>query len=277
MRKCALALLLFEPGSLAAATAIPLIDAHSHYEVAYASQLSCPDVLAAIDRAGVSRIVLTGQTNRATLECFRQAPQQVIPLYSVYESAEDKQRWMHRPEVIDRARAELQQSSYAGIGELHIFAPDVKSPVLRGLVELAAKHKLPLLLHADAIVVDEVFRINPRAQVLWAHMGTDPQVELLESRLLRHKEGLYLDTSVRDRWLLGNLVVNGPEPNRLSREWREFFIRHQDRVLVGIDTFSLNRWQRYTEVSDEIRRWLAQLPPDVAAKLAHINAERIFK
>lgn len=46
--------------------------------------------------------------------------------------------------------------------------------------------------------------------------------------------------------------------------------------MVGVDTFSVNRWRNFDQVAERMRHWLNQLPPAVAAKLAHGNAERVM-
>ena len=253
-----------------------ILDAHSHHEQEYASIFSCTDALTAMDAAGVDRILLTSYGNKSTLSCFEQAPERVIPFYSVYGSLSDKQNWMHQPGLVERARGALETGMYSGIGEFHIFAEEIDSSVLQGLVEVARDFDLPLLLHGDAAVVDRVFEIHPGAKVLWAHLGTRPEIELLDKMLRRYPDGLYIDTSVRDSFLLGNTIVNGPRRDSLLPEWQAFFIQHQDRVLVAVDTYSLNRWKGYAEVVTEIRKWLAQLPMPVAQKLAWKNGEALF-
>jgi hypothetical protein len=46
--------------------------------------------------------------------------------------------------------------------------------------------------------------------------------------------------------------------------------------MVGVDTYSLSRWQTYDEAVARIRRWLRELPEDVSRRLAYGNAEALF-
>ncbi len=57
---------------------------------------------------------------------------------------------------------------------------------------------------------------------------------------------------------------------------RSLFERFPDRFLVGSDTWVNERWASYGEIMAGYRNWLAQLPPDVAAKIAHGNAREIL-
>jgi len=61
----------------------------------------------------------------------------------------------------------------------------------------------------------------------------------------------------------------------LDPAWRALFLKYPDRFLVGTDTWINAQWDRLPEILDSFRVWLRQLPPDVAAKIAHGNAERL--
>ena len=225
-------------------------------------------MLAIFDRNHITHAMVTGNPTRHVEGLHAHAPERIIPFLSVYDSFRDKRDWMHDETIPARVERDLESGIYRGIGELHIFAKDRKSPVLRRLVEIAAERDLMLSIHGDAEIIDEIFAIAPDVTVLWAHMGTRPEPAFLREVLARHPEGLYIDTSVRDDRII-------PEGEILP-EWRQLFIDHADRFLVGVDTFSVNRWQHFDQVAAKIRRWLDQLPPDVARQLAHENAEQLF-
>ena len=46
--------------------------------------------------------------------------------------------------------------------------------------------------------------------------------------------------------------------------------------MVGTDTWSNKRWDRYQELIDLNRRWLSKLPREVAEGIAFRNAERLL-
>lgn len=255
---------------------LPLIDAHSHYSKADTENFSPKEIIEILDANQVKKILITGTPNSGTDQLYNFAPERIIPFLNVYRTKADKANWMHRNETVVEAKQALQSGIYQGIGELHIFAKDKMSPVLQGLVELAQQHRLPILIHGDAEVIEEVFRINRNAKILWAHLGTRPQIELLQAMLDKYPNNLFIDTSVRDKKFLGNLQTNGPTPNKLRPQWHDFLVKNQDRVLVAVDTFSVNRWKTYQKVVTDIQTWLADLPPEVANKIAFRNAEHFF-
>lgn len=247
----------------------PMIwDAHSHYAKADTQAISPQEVVATLDRNNVQKILITSTPNSGTLTLAEFAPDRIIPFLSVYRTKADKRDWMHRIEVVEEAKRAISTGRYIGIGELHIFAKNKKSPVLKGLVELAKQHQMPMLIHGDAEVIDEIFQIDPKARILWAHLGTKPEIPLLKSMLDKYPDNLWIDTSVRDKQLLST--------GRLGLQWGEFFIAYSTRFMVAVDTFSVNRWQTYDSVVEDIHLWLKDLPAGVAKKLAHENAQTFF-
>jgi len=55
------------------------------------------------------------------------------------------------------------------------------------------------------------------------------------------------------------------------------FERYPERFLLGSDTWINERWDSYGSTMSDYRSWLAQLPRDVAEKIAFRNAERLFR
>jgi predicted TIM-barrel fold metal-dependent hydrolase len=69
-------------------------------------------------------------------------------------------------------------------------------------------------------------------------------------------------------------ITNGS--GKLSDEWRELFLRHSDRFLIGSDTWINERWFGYDTIFTNYRAWLVQLPADQALRIANGNAKRLF-
>jgi hypothetical protein len=64
---------------------------------------------------------------------------------------------------------------------------------------------------------------------------------------------------------------------QLDPAWRDLFVRHAERFMVGTDTWIPSRFGEYVGVQDAARTWLRQLPPDVANRLASENAELLAR
>ena len=246
-----------------------MIDAHAHYSEPDAAAFSPEAVLAKLDAAGVRRLVVTSSPPGLAQRLVQHAPGRVIPLLGVYGPDVDKANWMHDAALPDRVAAWLAEGTWAGIGELHLFANEAANPVFARLVRMADERRLVLMIHGDAEVVDQVFELAPGARVLWAHLGTRPEPELLGRMLARYGDRLWIDTSVRDE----RIAPRG----RLLAVWRALFERYPDRFVVGVDTFSVNRWQHYEAVAGQIRAWVDTLPQPLKNNLLHDNAARLFE
>lgn len=256
-------------GAAAHARAPQMIDAHSHYTAADAAVFTPNDIVGRLDAAGVGRIAISGTPPELARTLHAHAPERVIPLLGVYASHVSKAMWMHDRALPARVAARVAEGGWAGIGELHIFSYDVASPVLAELVRIAARARLMLLIHGDAVIIDRIFELEPEVRVLWAHLGTVPDPDLLEEMLDRHAErALWVDTSVRDM----RIAMGGS----LRPEWRALIERHPERFVVAVDTFSPNRWRNYGEVVEHIRSWTASLSPPLQEALLYRNAEALF-
>lgn len=248
----------------------PLLDAHSHYTAYDAQHFSPAQVIATLDAAGVSRIVLSGAPWYTARDLHAYAPQRVIPLLGIYTNFTQKSGWMHDHTLPAQVESRLAQGSWAGIGELHLFAQQAHSPVFAQLVRIAHAHQLMLLIHGDPEVVDRAFEIAPTVRVLWAHLGTVPEPAVVQSVLARHAQrALWVDTSVRDE----RIAPDG----HLLPEWRALLMAHPTRFVVAVDTFSAHRWGRYGELTTHIRQWVNRLPPPVQERLLWRNAEALFE
>lgn len=248
----------------------PFIDAHSHYTANDTRHFSASDIIAKLDQAGVTRTVISGSPWTLARDLHAHAPQRIIPLLGFYDNFADKSRWMHDAELPQKVAMHLAQAPWAGIGELHLFAQDAHSPVFAQLVQLAHAHNLMLLIHGDPEVVTRAFELAPKVRVLWAHLGTVPEPAIIKHMLTLHaQQALWIDTSVRDDRIAPGGV--------LLPEWRQLFETHPHRFVVAIDTFSAHRWGRYTQVANDIRRWVSTLPPGLQERMLWRNAEDLFE
>ena len=69
---------------------------------------------------------------------------------------------------------------------------------------------------------------------------------------------------------------SGDRGGKVDAEWRAAFLEFPDRFLVGTDTFAPERWHYVVEHANWSRKWLQDLPPAIAEKIAYRNGEAIF-
>lgn len=159
----------------------------------------------------------------------------------------------------------LKQYRYVALGEYHIYGADADLPVMRRVVQLAKDYKLFLHSHSDADAIERQFRQDPNARILWAHSGFEPPDKVRE--MLRRHKNLWCDLAFRNDHASGGKV---------DAAWRAAFLEFPDRFLVGTDTFTPERWHYVPEHARWSRQWLADLPRDVAERIAWRNGEALF-
>ena len=251
----------------AAGGSIPLFDAHVHYSSDAWEAYPEKEVLAILQRAGIRRALVSSTPDDGTLRLLAAAPALVVPELRPYRTSADMGTWHSDPTILPYIEERLRRGNYRGIGEFHLSADKVSSPVVRRVVELAVGRGIPLHAHSDDRAVAAMFALNPEVKILWAHAGMSTSAETIGAMLDRYPN-LWAELSYR--W--GEVAPGGS----LSPEWRILLLRHPDRLLFGTDTWAPERWPQVPAIAAAARTWLRDLPPEVAAAVAFRNAERLY-
>ena len=255
--------LLWAP--LAAATELPIFDAHLHYSHDAWDVLPPAQAVALLRKAGVKRALVSSSGDEGQQRMKALAPDLVITELRPYRSRGEIGTWARDDSVPGYLEQRLAQHSYAGIGEFHLFGADADLPVPRRLVELANKHGLHLHAHSDADAVARLFTQWPQAKILWAHSGFERPEQV--AQMLRQHANLWCDLAFRTDHASGGKV---------DPDWRKVFLEFPDRFMVGTDSFTPERWHYVAEHARWSREWLADLPREVAENIAWKNGERLF-
>ncbi len=245
---------------------LPIFDTHIHYSQPDWVVYTPEEILKIFDRAGVRRALVSSTPDDGTLKLYEKAPARIAPELRPYRTAGDVQTWYSDPTVLAYVEERLRRGIYKGIGEFHLFGGQTNTPVIRRIVELAVEKNLFLHAHSDEAAVEELFALNPKVKILWAHAGMTSGPEAI-GRFLDRYQNLWAELAIRS-----DMAREG----KLDPSWRTLFLRHPDRIMVGTDTWTTSRWAELPGYLAETRRWLRQLPPEVAEKIAFKNADRLF-
>jgi hypothetical protein len=257
--------LLFGMTGLAAAAELPIFDAHIHYSHDAWSVVPPKEAVAILRKAGVKRALVSSSDDEGTQKLLAEAPDLIIPELRPYRRRGDVGTWMKDDAVLRYVEDLLRKHTYVAIGEFHLFGADADLPIPRRIVQLAKQHGLALHAHADVDAVERIFRQDPGARVLWAHAGFEQPTKVRE--MLRKHKTLWADLAFRSEQGGGGKV---------TPEWREAFLEFPDRFMVGTDTYVPQRWHDVTEHASFARAWLADLPREVAERIAWKNGEALF-
>ncbi len=265
----AIALLAAGDGRILAAEPIEIFDAHLHYNWEPQPYYRLDEVLALLRKHRVTGILATSRPNTGThaLVDAKADGLQVVPFIRPYRVRADIGSWFSDPVIFDLVQDEFKRGYYRGIGEFHLSGKSAENEWVKKTVDFAVANNLFLHAHADEEAVEILMRHNPRARIIWAHTGFGLPTERVSAMLAKY----------RDLW--GELSYRGgitDGAGKLTPEWRALFERYPDRFLLGSDTWIPERWAAYGDIMAGYRAWLDQLPPTVAAKIAHGNARSLF-
>ncbi|MBU2897546.1 amidohydrolase family protein [Vibrio hepatarius] len=161
-------------------------------------------------------------------------------------------------------------------------------PALMKVYKVAAKHKLPVILHSNITSerekkplykheLVEALEKNPKTTFIWAHAGTSTTLLRRQdlsflidevSQLLNDYDNLYILAS----WSLHDLILDTPQS---KKEWVELIIKYPNRFMMGSDVVG-----RFNHAGDVLSGWdelLDALPYDVAEKMAKKNMLQMVK
>jgi Amidohydrolase len=248
---------------------IEIFDAHLHYNWEPTPYYSLERVLALFKEHRVTGILATSRPNDGTHALVAAKPDGlwVVPFIRPYRIRADIGSWFGDPSIYELVQEEFKRGYYRGIGEFHLSGRAAANEWVKKTVDFSVANDLFLHAHADAEAVEILMGHNPKARIVWAHTGFSLDADRVSALLTKYPH-VWGELSYRSG------IVDGG--GRLTAEWRALFTKFPDRFLLGSDTWISERWATYGDIMAGYRAWLAQLPPEVANKIAHGNARRLF-
>lgn len=252
-------------GPARSADVLPIFDAHLHYSHDAWQSVPVSEAVAILRKAGLKRAMVSSSDDEGTQRLYAAAPDLIVPELRPYRTRGEIGTWMRDESVIGYVEERLKKYRYVAIGEFHIYGADADLPVMRRLVQLAKQYGLFLHAHSDADAVDRLFVQDPTARILWAHAGFAPP-ETVRAMLRKHAN-LWCDLAFRSDHAAGG---------KLDAAWRAAFLEFPDRFMVGTDTFTPERWHYIGEHANFSRTWLADLPKEIAERIAWRTGDAVF-
>src|SRR6185436_19649901 len=265
MRAILIGVLLSAAALAARGQELPIFDAHIHYSHDAWQSVPPHDAIAILRKAGVRRALVSSSGDDGQRKLYALAPELILPSLRPYRSRGDISTWVRDQSVIPYLEERLKRYRYVAIGEFHVYGADADLPVVRRVVDLAKQHRIFLHSHSDADAIERHFRQDPDARILWAHSGFDRPERVRE--MLRKHRNLWCDLAWR---------TDHAPAGKLDPDWRAAMIEFPDRFMVGTDTPTPERWHYIAEHARWVRTWLAELPRDVAERIAYRNGEAVF-
>jgi hypothetical protein len=248
---------------------IEIFDAHLHYNWEPTPYYSLERVLALFKEHRITGILATSRPNDGTraLVAAKGDRLWVVPFIRPYRIRADIGSWFGDPSIYELVQDEFKRGYYRGIGEFHLSGRTAANEWVKKTVDFAVANDLFLHAHADTEAVEILMGHNPNARIVWAHTGFGLDPDRVSALLTKYPQ-VWGELSYRSG------IVDGG--GKLTAEWRALFTKFPDRFLLGSDTWINERWASYGDIMAGYRAWLGQLPPEVANRIAHGNAKRLF-
>jgi hypothetical protein len=247
---------------------LPIFDTHVHYSADAWKSYTPEEIIQKMQNANVPRALVSSSPDEGTRKLHVLDPERIVPFLRPYHGDIGPRNWFEDDAMLDYFQQRLQTLEYAGIGEFHLhYDGNADVPVVRQTARMAVERDFYLHVHSNSAAVRVIFGYEPDVKILWAHAGLSEPPEVA-MQLMDEYRNLWVDISIRE-----HAIAPGGE---LSENWQALFLKHPDRITIGSDTWIPSRWGQYEQVIEFDRGWLAQLPREVAEKIAYRNAVRLF-
>jgi predicted TIM-barrel fold metal-dependent hydrolase len=265
----------------AAAPPVPFIDAHVHLNDE-AMQLEL------MRRYGAERAVVfwgRNSDNAAIADSVRRHPDAFIGFASISpERSAYRKGWNTSDAgLLETLDGLLASGAFRGIGEIsavHFPSPglpetdyDPMGPMMQGILTLARKHRVPVLVHIEWTRMAELSALLakfPEVRVIWAHGGYTPL--FVARRMLERHPNLYYELSART-WPAHprspdyTILRDG---RRVWPQWLELIESKADRFVVGTDASHRSRESEAMKFGS-VQAFLRQLSPATRERVARAN------
>jgi predicted TIM-barrel fold metal-dependent hydrolase len=258
----------------------PLIDVHSHVPNATAIDA----YVAAMKRHNVLKVLLLGvgglqKDDAAWLTAAsRKHPDRVVAGLPLADPTSES--------AASQIELQLDRGKPRVIGEVHmrqvgrrLIDRDPNAPVFGKILDAAAKSSVPIVIHyeltdAAETALDRALAAHRKSTVVLAHGGEGPPGRL--DRLLLRNPNLFVDLSGMHFQRTPALAT---ETGPLDPGWKALIEKMPDRFMIGLDVWAARLFEpaMLDRLFGWTRRILGELKPDVAAKVAHQNAVKLYR
>ena len=295
------ALFLLTPASGLLADELPIIDAHSQAD----TQIDFDEILELMNEARVSRTILAlrGQRKPGELIAFAaRHGDRITPAVRSKGGPYNRNELQKFKKFLNKR---LKMPGFAAMAEVlmyhaekrsrggRVIAPQIvvhpDDQRVRFALAKAIKRNWPFIAHIEFASIgadrglfmakfEDMLRQNPGHPFVLIHMGQLKAKDV--SRLIAAHPNIHFITAHTNPVTVSRSSepwVDQFDGDSLAAEWKELYLRHPDRFILGFDNVWARHWKKlYVEQVALWRRALKELPDTVAHAVAHGNAERLW-
>jgi predicted TIM-barrel fold metal-dependent hydrolase len=258
----------------------PLIDAHSHVPNATAIDA----YVTAMKRHNVLKVVLLGvgglqkEDTAWITAASKKYPDRVVAGLPLPDPTSES--------AASQLAVQLERGKPRVIGEVHmrqvgrrLIDRDPNGPVFGKILDAAAKFEVPIVIHYELTdqaetALDRALAAHRKSLVVLAHGGEGPPGRL--DRLLFRNPNLFVDLSGMH---FQRTPALASETGPMDPGWKALIEKMPDRFMMGVDVWAARLFE--PPMLDRLFAWtrriLGELKPDVAERVAHRNAAKLYR
>jgi predicted TIM-barrel fold metal-dependent hydrolase len=258
----------------------PLIDAHSHVPNATAIDA----YVAAMKRHNVLKVVLLGvgglqkEDTVWLTAASKKYPDRVVAGLPLPDPTSES--------AASQLAIQLERGKPRVIGEVHmrqvgrrLIDRDPNGLVFGKILDAAAKFEVPIVIHYELTdqaetALDRALAAHRKSTVVLAHGGEGPPGRL--DRLLLRNANLFIDLSGMH---FQRTPALASETGPMDPGWKALIEKHPDRFMIGVDAWAARLFE--PAMLDRLFAWtrriLGELTPDVAQRVGHRNAVKLYR
>lgn len=272
------------------------VDAHSQFDTEVDAEL----ILNRMDKGGVYKTILASRRQRKprdAAELAEQYPDRIIA------SVRTKSRHYSEgsKKFYKKLKKQVKSGRFSAMAELLIFhaqkgdkADEVRISVddkrIQKSLAYAVEQGWPFVVHFEFASLrgsdredymsglKELLNSQPEHPFALIHMGQLPLEDV--AALIKGYNNIYLLTSHADPVSATDSKqpwINMMDKDKFKPQWKQLIMQHPNRFVFALD--NVWGWQWQDTYMKHIKVWrsaLSELPIEVAKKVAHGNAERLW-
>jgi predicted TIM-barrel fold metal-dependent hydrolase len=189
-------------------------------------------------------------------------------------------------DAVSQLELQLDRGKPRVVGEVHmrqvgrrLIDRDPNGAVFGRILDTVGKFGVPIVIHYELTdqaetALDRALAAHRKSTIVLAHGGEGPPGRL--DRLLFRNPNLFVDLSGMHFQRTPALAT---ETGPMDPGWKALIEKMPDRFMIGIDAHAARLFE--PAMLDRLFAWtrriLGELRPDVAARVAHGNAVKLYR
>lgn len=272
------------------------VDAHSQFE----GNLEGNEIIQNMDKAGVRQAIISTRRGRSPWDAVELAdahPDRIVPSVRI----KGKHYSKNTKKFFKKLKKQVKSEEFRAMGEVLMFHAQKGNKAdavevhandnrIQESLSFAVDNRWPFVVHIEFASLSSrqakgymkelegLLSKNPDHSFMLIHMGQLDATKV--GKLLKKYSNVHFLTSHADTISTSNSKqpwINMFDGEKLKPKWKKLMIKYPSQFVFAVDAVWADQWRLdYVKHVKLWRKGLSFLPEDIANKIAHGNAERLW-